>query len=47
MFGKPQDEDGKCNVRLFIDDNYGDGSATTRHQFATNHDEQESTWTST
>jgi hypothetical protein len=38
MFGKPQDQEGKCNVRLFIADDYGDGSATICCQLAPDHE---------
>ena len=38
MFGEPQDEEGECNARLFIGDNYGDNSATIRCQLAPDHD---------
>lgn len=38
MFGEPGDEDGECNARLFIGDNYGDGTATMRCQLAPGHD---------
>lgn len=39
MFGEPSDVDGECNARLFIGDNYGDGTATMRCQRAPNHEE--------
>ena len=38
MFGEPQDEESECNARVFIADNYGDGSATIRCQLAPNHE---------
>ena len=38
MFGEPQDEESECNARLFIADNYGDGSATIRCQLAPSHE---------
>lgn len=38
MFGEPSDKEGECNARLFIADNYGDGSASIRCQLALNHD---------
>ena len=38
MFGEPPDEEGECNARLFIGDNYGDNSATIRCQLAPNHE---------
>lgn len=36
--GEPQDEEGECNARLFISDNYGDGTATIRCQLGPEHD---------
>lgn len=36
--GEPQDVEGECNARVFISDNYGDGSATIRCQLAPEHD---------
>jgi hypothetical protein len=38
MFGEPGDVDGQCNARLFIGDNYGDGTATMRCQRAPSHE---------
>ena len=38
MWGEPEDNNGECNARLFIGDNYGDGTATMRCQLAPNHD---------
>jgi hypothetical protein len=38
MFGEPEDVETECNARLFIGDNYGDGTATMRCQLAPNHD---------
>jgi hypothetical protein len=38
MFGEPQDQEGECNARLFIADNYGDGSATIRCRLTPNHE---------
>ena len=38
MWGEPKDADHECNARLFISDNYGDGTATMRCQLAPNHD---------
>jgi hypothetical protein len=38
MFGEPSDLETECNARLFIADNYGDGSASIRCQLAPNHD---------
>jgi hypothetical protein len=38
MFGEPKDAANECNARLFIADNYGDGSATIRCQLAPNHE---------
>jgi hypothetical protein len=38
MFGEPADNDNECNARLFIGDNYGDGTATMRCQLALGHD---------
>lgn len=38
MFGEPPDADDECNARLFIGDNYGDGTATMRCQLPPNHD---------
>lgn len=38
MFGEPQDEEDACNARLFIGDNYGDGTATMRCQLPLKHD---------
>lgn len=32
MYGEPDDVDGACNARLFIADNFGDGTATMRCQ---------------
>lgn len=37
MFGEPSDVDSECNARLFIGDNYGDGTATMRCQLAHGH----------
>lgn len=37
MFGEPGDAEGECNARLFIGDNYGDGTATMRCQLAPAH----------
>jgi hypothetical protein len=39
MFGEPPDTDDACNARLFIGDNYGDGTATMRCQLPPNHGE--------
>lgn len=30
MFGEPKDVEGECNARLYLADNYGDGSCTIR-----------------
>lgn len=38
MFGEPLDIDGQCNARLYIGDNYGDGTATMRCQSPLGHD---------
>lgn len=38
MFGEPSDTVGECNARLFIGDNYGDGTATMRCQLPIGHD---------
>lgn len=38
MFGEPEDVGGECNARLFIADNYGDGSASMRCQLAFAHE---------
>jgi hypothetical protein len=38
MFGEPSDVEGECNARLFIADNYGDGSATIRCHLAPGHE---------
>jgi len=38
MFGEPSDVDAECNARLFIGDNYGDGTATMRCQLPHGHD---------
>lgn len=38
MWGKPKDVEGQCNARLFIADDYGDGTATMRCQLALGHD---------
>jgi hypothetical protein len=38
MFGEPSDAPGECNARLFIADNYGDGTATMRCQLALGHE---------
>ena len=38
MDGEPADVDGECNARLFIGDNYGDGTATMRCQRAPGHE---------
>ena len=32
MYGEPEDTPGECNARLYIGDNYGDGTATMRCQ---------------
>lgn len=38
MFGEPSDIEGQCNARLYIGDNYGDGTATMRCQLPPGHD---------
>lgn len=38
MFGEPSDEERECNARLFIADNYGDGTASIRCQLAPGHE---------
>lgn len=38
MLGEPSDEESECNARLFIADNYGDGTATIRCQLAPGHE---------
>lgn len=38
MFGKPKDVPGQCNARLFLGDNYGDGTCTIRCQLLLNHE---------
>ena len=38
IFGEPADSADECNARLFIGDNYGDGTATMRCQLAPNHE---------
>lgn len=38
MQGEPDDVDGECGARLFIGDNYGDGTATMRCQLAPEHE---------
>jgi hypothetical protein len=38
MFGEPKDTENECNARLFIADNYGDGTATMRCQLVPGHD---------
>lgn len=38
MFGEPEDEDGECNARLFIADNYGDNSSTIRCPLPAGHE---------
>jgi hypothetical protein len=38
MWGEPLDDPSQCNARLFIGDNYGDGTATMRCQLAPGHD---------
>ncbi len=38
MFGEPGDVDGECNARLFLGDNYGDGTTTIRCQLAPDHE---------
>lgn len=38
MLGEPNDVETECNARLFIADNYGDGTATIRCQLPLNHD---------
>ena len=38
MWGEPEDTNGECNARLFIGDNYGDGTATMRCQLAPGHE---------
>jgi hypothetical protein len=38
MHGEPDDTEGECNARLFIGDNYGDGTATMRCQLALDHE---------
>ena len=37
MFGEPEDTEDECNARLFIADNYGDGTATMRCQLPLGH----------
>jgi hypothetical protein len=37
MFGEPKDTVGNCNARMWIADNYGDGSATMRCQLPLGH----------
>lgn len=37
MFGEPPDQENMCNARLFIGDNYGDGTATMRCQLPPGH----------
>lgn len=37
MLGEPQDKEDECNARLFIGDNYGDGTATMRCQLGPGH----------
>lgn len=37
MFGEPSDVDGECNARLFLGDNYGDGTTTMRCQLPPDH----------
>lgn len=37
MDGEPKDVDGECNARLFIGDNFGDGTATMRCQLMSGH----------
>jgi len=32
MFGEPEDVEGECNARLYLGDNYGDGTCTIRCQ---------------
>lgn len=38
MWGEPEDGDNECNARLFIGDNYGDGTATMRCQLPPGHE---------
>jgi hypothetical protein len=38
MFGEPSDKERECNARLFIADNYGDGTASIRCQLAPGHE---------
>jgi hypothetical protein len=38
VFGEPADKDGECNARLFLGDNYGDGTTTIRCPLAPDHE---------
>jgi len=38
MFGEPSDDERECNARLFLSDNYGDGTTTIRCQLAPGHE---------
>jgi hypothetical protein len=38
MFGEPTDESDECNARLFLADNYGDGTTTMRCQRSPHHE---------
>ncbi len=38
MYGKPKDVTGQCNARLYLSDDYGDGTCTVMCQLLPNHE---------
>lgn len=38
MYGPPEDVDGQCNARLFLGDDFGDGTTTMRCPLAFGHE---------
>ena len=38
MFGSPEDVEGECNARLFLRDDYGDGTTTVQCKLLPDHE---------